>query len=132
MARAASAPAAKRKEMVAAGRLPSPGEGPDAEVRAKSWFKMNFIAESEPSGTGDVVRLAGSVSGGDPGYDETSKMVSETAVALALQARAGRRGGFLTPAAALGEELRSQLHAQGIKFEEEPLPSASPAPASRL
>ena len=79
--------------------------------------------------------------GGDPGYDETAKMVSETAVALAArrademhgrapaaQRAAWRRGGFLTPATALGPLLRERLHAEGLPFDEAPLPDGVSSP----
>lgn len=115
-ARAASAPANKRRELVESGRLPKPGEGPPPEERARSWFKFLLLAEGEGGG-----RLLGSVSGGDPGYDETAKMVAETALALATDRAAlpaGRRGGFMTPASACGAPLRVRLHAEGIAFDE--------------
>jgi short subunit dehydrogenase-like uncharacterized protein len=142
MARAAQAPASKREELVAAGRLPAPGEGPDAETRAKSWFQLRFVAEADgPAGASGSLsfKLAGTVSGGDPGYDETAKMVSETAVALAThtpeeraEATGVRRAGFLTPATALGSLLRETLHEEGIRFEAAPLPEGvlSPEPDS--
>ena len=93
ISRAALAPAAKRAELVEKGRLPKPGEGPDAAERAQSWFRYDLIAEADgPAGASGSLsfKLAGSVSGGDPGYDETAKMVSETAVALATHTREER------------------------------------------
>jgi len=120
MARAAAAPVEKRKELVAKGRLPMPGQGPDEATRSKSWFKFTFIAESADGS----MKLAGTCSGGDPGYDETAKMVSEAAVCLATQDKPPTsHGGFMTPATALGPSLREQLHAEGILFQEVPLPS---------
>ena len=121
--RAASAPASKLKEMVDAGRLPMPGQGPDEETRRSSWFKFTFLAEGA-----EGARLAGTVSGGDPGYDETAKMISESAVQLATAGPQTLPGGdmsafgFQTPATALGAPLRQTLHAEGIKFEDAPLP----------
>ena len=138
MSRAALVPASKLEDLVAAGRLPSPGEGPDAETRAKSWFKFFFVAEADgPAGASGSLsfKLAGTVSGKDPGYDETAKMVSETAVMLAThdqEARAEatgvRRSGFLTPATALGSLLQDRLHEEGIRFEEAPLPKGVQSP----
>ena len=55
-----------------------PGDGPSEEVRAKSTFRVTFIAQ-----VGDK-KVIGEVRGGDPGYSETSKMISESALCLAL------------------------------------------------
>ena len=54
------------------------GDGPSEERRAKSWFKARFI------GSGGGKRVITEVAGGDPGYDETAKMLSECALSLAL------------------------------------------------
>ncbi len=52
------------------------------------------------------------------GYDETAKMVAESAVCLALQRDSlAAKGGVLTPAAAMGETLIQRLHAKGLTFE---------------
>jgi short subunit dehydrogenase-like uncharacterized protein len=91
-------------------KLKGSGEGPSAEQRARSWFRVRFAARA-----GDRV-LRTEVSGGDPGYDETSKMLAESALCLAfddLPARAGQ----LTPAVAMGDALRRRLQAAGIKFD---------------
>jgi short subunit dehydrogenase-like uncharacterized protein len=50
----------------------SPGEGPSEETRAKSWFKVTFVGEAGGE------RVVTRVSGGDPGYGETSKMLAES------------------------------------------------------
>mmetsp|Transcript_2369 Transcript_2369/g.7318 ORF Transcript_2369/g.7318 Transcript_2369/m.7318 type:complete len:403 (-) Transcript_2369:143-1351(-) len=118
-------PAAKREEMVKAGRLPGPGEGPSAEVRAKSFFRMHIRVEAEDSPERAVFVK---VSGGDPGYTETAKMVSEAALCLAHQrAVLPVRGGFHTPASAMGSSLIERLVANGITFEQTEAPSASRA-----
>jgi short subunit dehydrogenase-like uncharacterized protein len=91
-------------------RLKSSGEGPSPEQRAKSWFRVRFRAHA-----GDR-ELRTQVSGGDPGYGETSKMLAESALCLAfdeLPARAGQ----LTPAVAMGDALLGRLQRAGIKFE---------------
>ena len=56
----------------------SPGEGPSEEVRAKSWFKVTFVGE------GGGKRVLTEVAGGDPGYDETAKMLAESGLCLAF------------------------------------------------
>jgi short subunit dehydrogenase-like uncharacterized protein len=116
-------PVHKREAMREQGRLPKPGEGPSAEERAKSRFKFYFVGQAATSGR----RLVTSVSGGDPGYTETAKMATETAVAL-LHERAilhattlGYRGGVFTPAFALGSVLYRRLAAAEIEFNDEAL-----------
>ncbi|MFJ7157911.1 saccharopine dehydrogenase family protein [Streptomyces sp. NPDC101118] len=101
----AQVPAARRWLM---GRW-EPGRGPDAERRARSWFTVRFVGE------GGGRRVFTEVSGGDPGYGETAKMLAESALCLAydeLPARAGQ----LTTAAAMGDALTSRLTAAGIRF----------------
>jgi short subunit dehydrogenase-like uncharacterized protein len=88
------------------------GEGPGQEERDKSYFKLMFIGESETK------KVITKVSGGDPGYTETSKMLSETA--LTLLENLGKlplKGGVLTPAGTLGSLLIEKLQSKGIKFE---------------
>ena len=55
------------------------------------------------------------VSGGDPGYGETSKMLAESALCLARD-ELEQRSGQLTPAVAMGQALIDRLHAAGIDF----------------
>lgn len=97
--------------------LPS-GAGPSEEVRRRSFFRLTFVGEA------GAARVQTRVSGGDPGYDETAKMLSESAILLAeaRQSEAARgalplRGGVATPASALGERLIERLQAAGIRFE---------------
>ncbi len=92
-------------------RRPS-GAGPSEEERAKGFFALTFIGES--AGKQVVTR----VSGGDPGYDETSKMLSESALLVAsARDTLPIKGGVVTPAAAMGEALIERLQAVGIQFE---------------
>lgn len=93
--------------------LPAPGDGPDKETRDKSYFVVDFYGECV-----DGKRLKGIVSGGDPGYSETSKMLSECALCLASQeAQLFLRGGVLTPASSMGELLIDRLRAASMKLE---------------
>ncbi|MCB9706890.1 MAG: saccharopine dehydrogenase NADP-binding domain-containing protein [Myxococcales bacterium] len=94
----------------AIARAVPPGSGPSPERRAKSWFRLTFVGE------GGGRRVITEVSGGDPGYDETAKMVGESAILLATRGPEGGRGGVLTPAVALGEALIERLGAVGIRF----------------
>jgi short subunit dehydrogenase-like uncharacterized protein len=90
--------------------LPKAGEGPSEEVRAKSRFRVTFIGEAGNQ------RVVTRVSGGDPGYDETAKMLGEAALSLAQDGR-GEAVGHCTPAVALGEHYQARLELQGIDFE---------------
>ena len=98
--------------------LKKSGDGPDAETRARSRFRVTFFGEAGRDfvGTGDRVRV--DVEGGDPGYGETSKMLAESALALGRdRARLPERAGVLTPATAFGEVLVERLRAAGMRFE---------------
>lgn len=89
------------------------GEGPSEEVRRTGHFEVDFLAESA---SGKRVRAR--VSGGEPGYHETSKMVAESALCLALDRDAlPPRYGVLTTAVAMGKTLRERLVAAGLRFE---------------
>jgi short subunit dehydrogenase-like uncharacterized protein len=87
-----------------------PGEGPSAVKRAKSWFTVTFV------GTGGGQRVVTRVSGGDPGYDETAKMLAESALCLAFD-ELPETAGQVTTAAAMGDALIDRLRKAGIGFE---------------
>ncbi len=88
----------------------SSGEGPTPEQRAKAWFRVRFHGE------GGGKRVVTEVSGGDPGYGETSKMLGESALCLAFDTLP-KQGGQQTPATAMGNALIERLKKNGIKFE---------------
>lgn len=93
----------------------SPGNGPSERRRARSWFTVTFVGE------GGGERVATRVSGGDPGYDETAKMLAESALCLAfddLPATAGQ----VTTVTAMGPRLIDRLRDAGIGFEVLSLP----------
>ena len=87
-----------------------PGDGPSAAKRARSWFTVTFVGE------GGGERVVTRVSGGDPGYDETAKMLAESALALAFD-DLPPTAGQVTTAAAMGDALLERLQSAGIKFE---------------
>ncbi|MGO9958335.1 MAG: saccharopine dehydrogenase family protein [Solirubrobacteraceae bacterium] len=103
-------------------KLKAPGEGPTPEQRSKAWFRVRFLAE------GGGERVVTEVSGGDPGYGETSKMLAEAALCLAHDDLPSR-SGQLTPAVAMGQPLIDRLRRAGIRFrtvpEGEPSPKAN-------
>lgn len=87
----------------------SSGTGPSPEQRAQSWFRVRFTA------TGGGHRVVTEVAGGDPGYDETAKMLAESALCVAfddLPAAAGQ----LTTAVAMGQPLIDRLTRAGLRF----------------
>jgi short subunit dehydrogenase-like uncharacterized protein len=91
-------------------KLKAPGEGPSKAERERSWFKLTFVGE------GGGERVVTEVSGGDPGYTETAKMLAESALCLAfdeLPARAGQ----LTTAVAMGDMLLTRIRRAGIAFQ---------------
>ncbi len=90
-------------------KIKSPGEGPDEAERAKSWFKVKFVGE------GGGKRVVTEVSGGDPGYGETSKMLAESALCLAFD-DLPETSGQVTTAVAMGEALTKRLRRAGIEF----------------
>ncbi|MGW6295913.1 saccharopine dehydrogenase family protein [Streptomyces sp. NPDC055058] len=90
------------------GRL-KPGDGPSAQKRARSWFTVRFVGE------GGGQRVYTEVSGGDPGYDETAKMLAEGALCLALD-DLPPVSGQVTTAVAMGDALIERLDAAGIRF----------------
>jgi len=85
------------------------GEGPTEQRRAKSWFKVRFV------GSGGGKRVITEVAGGDPGYEETAKMLSECALSLALD-DLPKTSGQVTTAVAMGPALRDRLVTAGITF----------------
>jgi short subunit dehydrogenase-like uncharacterized protein len=90
-------------------KLKDPGDGPTSEQRNKAWFRVRFVGE------GGGGRVKTEVSGGDPGYGETSKMLSEAALCLAKD-ELPDRAGQLTPAVAMGQPLIDRLQRAGIGF----------------
>ncbi|CAA9353701.1 MAG: putative membrane protein [uncultured Nocardioidaceae bacterium] len=92
------------------GRL-TLGEGPSEEQRERGWFSIRFVGE------GGGRRVVTRVSGGDPGYGETAKMLGESALCLAFDDDNPQASGQLTTAVAMGENLTERLVEAGIRFE---------------
>lgn len=104
---------------VAARLLPAPGTGPSVDQRSKSWFKTTAVAHvyGQPN-----TRVLARIQGGDAGYEDTAKMLSEAALTWLEQRDGGKlpatsaftKLGFLTPATALGLPYIANLHAAGL------------------
>jgi short subunit dehydrogenase-like uncharacterized protein len=106
LAGAAQLPPARR----ALQRRLAPGAGPSSEKRARSWFTVTFV------GTGGGARVVTRLSGGDPGYDETAKMLAESALCLAFD-ELPETAGQVTTAVAMGDALVDRLRKAGIGFD---------------
>jgi short subunit dehydrogenase-like uncharacterized protein len=96
---------------------PAPGEGPSERTMDEGYFRALFVGFAD-DGTKAWALVADK---GDPGNRVTVKIVSECALALALDrdrlpgARA--RAGILTPASALGMPLVERLRAAGMTLD---------------
>jgi short subunit dehydrogenase-like uncharacterized protein len=90
-------------------KMKTPGEGPSEAKRAQSWFKVRFVGE------GGGRRVVTEVSGGDPGYSETSKMLAESGLCLAFD-DLPPSAGQVTTATAMGDALLERLQKAGIEF----------------
>jgi short subunit dehydrogenase-like uncharacterized protein len=84
---------------------PKPGEGPTAEERQNGHYDVLFVGEM-PDGRTIRYGVKGRY---DPGYGSTSRMLSETGIALLASDAAG---GVSTPGALLGKALVDRLQAE--------------------
>jgi len=91
-------------------RLVPAGSGPSVEQRAKGHFEVRFV------GTGGGRQVVARVTGGDPGYTETSMMLAESGLCLAYDALP-EIAGQTTTSIAMGEALTARLQRAGIVFE---------------
>jgi short subunit dehydrogenase-like uncharacterized protein len=85
------------------------GDGPTQERRDKAWFRVRFVGE------GGGRRVVTEVSGGDPGYGETAKMLGESALCLAFD-DLPKTSGQVTTAVAMGDGLIARLVRAGLTF----------------
>jgi len=91
---------------------PKPGDGPSRAEQESGLYDVLFVGYGP-----DNQRLDVSVKGDrDPGYGSTSKMISESAIAL-IEDSAGVGGGVTTPAAAFGVKFCERLAIRaGVSF----------------
>lgn len=87
------------------------GDGPSPEQRERGWFAVRFVGE------GGEQRVVCEVRGGDPGYGDTAKMLSEAALCLA-QDDLPETAGQVTTAQAMGHALTARLARTGMEFEQ--------------
>ena len=115
---------------ILASALPSPGEGPSKEERDAGFFVVKLVGIGQGGGSSPA-RLVATVRGqSDPGYGETAKMLSESAVSLAQDPLPGG-GGILTPASCMGMHLVERLRRAGMVFDVQEMP-ADAASSSRV
>jgi short subunit dehydrogenase-like uncharacterized protein len=109
--------------------LPSPGQGPSKERRARTTFEQKVIGVGE-----NGKKAVATISGGDAGYEETAKMASECALMLSQdrsslelnslvrgpKGATGVIGGFYTPSVVGGRLLADRLVAAGLGVKVEP------------
>jgi short subunit dehydrogenase-like uncharacterized protein len=91
--------------------LPHPGDGPSEKERHAGMFKAHVVGER----AGETIRLD-VIGEGDPGYLATSRMLAQTAVALACDELSDVYG-VVTPGAAVGDALLNRLPRVGVRFE---------------
>jgi short subunit dehydrogenase-like uncharacterized protein len=96
--------------------LPKPGEGMTEEQRLRGYAHANTFAYGDG---GEVACGLVGTDLGDAGYTETAKMLCESARCLAHEndELEYKKGGLLTPAAAMGGHLLRRLRAQGMVWQ---------------
>jgi short subunit dehydrogenase-like uncharacterized protein len=104
------------RKLLAKTVLPAPGEGPSKELRESGYFTSRLYGTvKDKNGS---ARLLGTVKGTqDPGYGETAKMISESALSLLFDAGIRQAGGVLTPASCMGMPLVERLRKAGMTFD---------------
>lgn len=94
--------------------LPESGTGPSQGTRERGYYRT----ETYTTTTTGARYLAVMAQQGDPGYQATSVLLGESALALALNGDLlSDHYGVLTPAAAMGDALLVRLPAAGVTLE---------------
>jgi len=90
--------------------IPS-GSGPSKKERKNHWFKSVFIAKLKKS------EIEVHISGGDPGYEETAKFISESALCIINDRdKLLNDRGVLTPMECMGNLLITRLENSGLQI----------------
>lgn len=90
--------------------IPS-GTGPSKEERNRHWFNYKIMSKSKSH------KYLTEVKGGDPGYGETSKFISELALAIILDYnKLNNTKGVISPAECGGKIFLERLINSNIKF----------------
>lgn len=106
--------------------LPAPGDGPSLTVRETGKFHFQMWGKGvNKNGENVVVKARIDAPDGDPGYKQTSAMITEAAICLAQSASSTSSSsskskdelfGILTPSTGLGNDLLQRLENVNIKF----------------
>ena len=98
--------------------LPAAGSGPTPEERESGCFEILLLGRGAAAAETDPpIEVRGKVAADlDPGYGQTSRMLGESALCLALDP-SGADGGILTPASCMAAPLLERLRATGMRFE---------------
>jgi len=107
------------RKLLAKTVLPAPGQGPSKAARESGHFTSRLYGDVVGGkAEGKRVKLLGTVKGTkDPGYGETAKMISESALSLLLDGGIRQEGGVLTTASCMGMPLVQRLRRAGMTFE---------------
>eukprot|EP00923_Selenidium_pygospionis_P007014 GHVN01012099.1.p1 GENE.GHVN01012099.1~~GHVN01012099.1.p1 ORF type:complete len:416 (+),score=56.80 GHVN01012099.1:123-1370(+) len=105
---------------VAAMVLPKQGDGPSLKTRNKGYFKAQLYGTKLVGDKKQVFKAHVASYQGDPGYAETSKMLTESGLCTVLTDQSTpQRYGVLTPSSAFGMTLVNRLKAKGMEFDAE-------------
>lgn len=102
--------------------LPKPGQGPSREQQLKGYWNSQVVGVTEESaGSKPQVAIAKLKGAHDPAFWDTSRMLLEAGLCMALQQDELRQAGtvtagVLTPASGLGMPLIKRLQKAGISF----------------
>ncbi|MGM8870341.1 saccharopine dehydrogenase family protein [Psychrobacter sp. 2Y5] len=103
------------RELLAKHVLPKSGSGPSKSEQENGYFDIRFFGHTAKNDS-----ISTKVTGDrDPGYGSTSRMLAQSALCLAQDiSHKDVKGGFWTPASAMGDQLIARLEEHsGLSFE---------------
>ncbi|MAE40746.1 MAG: saccharopine dehydrogenase [Psychrobacter sp.] len=103
------------RELLSKHVLPKSGSGPSKSEQENGYFDIRFFGYT-PSNDSISTKVTGDR---DPGYGSTSRMLAQSALCLAQDiSHQDVKGGFWTPASAMGDKLIARLKEHsGLSFE---------------
>ena len=103
------------RELLSKHVLPKSGSGPSKSEQENGYFDIRFFGYT-PSNDSISTKVTGDR---DPGYGSTSRMLAQSALCLAQDiSHQDVKGGFWTPASAMGDKLIARLEEHsGLSFE---------------
>ncbi|WP_201556794.1 saccharopine dehydrogenase NADP-binding domain-containing protein [uncultured Psychrobacter sp.] len=103
------------RELLSKHVLPKSGSGPSKSEQENGYFDIRFFGYT-PSNDSISTKVTGDR---DPGYGSTSRMLAQSALCLAQDiSHKDVKGGFWTPASAMGDKLIARLEEHsGLSFE---------------